>query len=385
MLLIALRLSILESPPSMSNKQTSVLHLTYDMRIGGTEMVIKSIIESSPNDIVSAIYCIESPLGPWGEELRENGTPIDGHPRQPGFDWKLIWKLRSYIKKNKPNVIHCHQYTPWVYGTLASIGLGKNIIFTEHGRFYPDSSSWKRKFVNPILLFFTKHLTAISEATKNALVVYEYVPKDDIVTIYNGIKKPDLVFSNPDELRHRWKIPNGSKVIGTIARLDPIKNQQMMLEAFKKVLIENPQIVLMIVGDGEERRNLEATCDNLGIVNHVIFTGYDPKPLKYLALMDIFLLSSLSEGASMTLIEAMALSKPCVVTDAGGNSELIKDNVNGFVTPNDNCQEFADAIMKLINNDQLISEFSLKSLQRFDAVFTDEKMVEQYCNLIRND
>jgi glycosyltransferase involved in cell wall biosynthesis len=368
----------------MNDKQTGVLHLTYDMRIGGTEMVIKSIIESSPKDIKPAIYCIESPLGPWGEELRDNGITIDGHARQPGFDWRLIWRLRSYIKKNKPQVIHCHQYTPWVYGTLASIGLGKNIIFTEHGRFYPDSTSWKRKFVNPVLRFFTKHITAISEATKNALVMYEFVPADEIITIYNGIKKPNLTVSNANDLRLQWNIPNNCKIVGTIARLDPIKNQKMMLEAFKIVLVDDPQARLLIIGDGKERKNLEGICGKLNIINNVVFTGYDPKPLKYLALMDIFLLSSLSEGASMTLVEAMALSKPCVVTDAGGNAELIKDSFNGYVTSNDDSQKFADAILKLINNDALIAEFSQNSLLRYNTMFTDRQMVDQYCNLIRN-
>jgi hypothetical protein len=124
----------------------NILHLTYDMRIGGTEMVIKNIIEGADKALFNmSIYCSESPIGPWGIDLQKSGIVIDSKERKPGFYTQLIKAIRRHLKENRIDLIHCHQYNSWVYGVLAAIGLKTKVIFTEHGRFYPDTSGWKRK------------------------------------------------------------------------------------------------------------------------------------------------------------------------------------------------------------------------------------------------
>lgn len=347
------------------------------MRIGGTEMVIKSIVESdAASDYEMSIYCIESPLGPWGKAMQETGIGVTTHSRRPGFDMSLVKALRAHIKQNNIDIVHCHQYTPWVYGTLAAVGLGCKIIFTEHGRFYPDSTTWKRRLVNPVLEAFSDRFTAISEATKNALSQYEFIPSRKIQCVYNGIKTLSPVGEGA-ELKEKLSLTSNDLILGTIARFDPIKNHLMMLEAFSIVLNAGVQAKLLIVGDGEERHNVERKIAELGIEEHVILTGYQVDPTRYLNIMDAFLLSSLSEGTSMTLLEAMSLSKPCVVTNAGGNPEIIKHQHNGYVTENDNAKAFAEAIMKL-NDPSIRVNFGQNGKSRFDSMFTDNKMVEHY-------
>jgi hypothetical protein len=122
----------------MSNKK--ILHVTYDM----------------------SIFCIEQPIGPWGKEVEEHGISIYIQNRKEGFDISLIGAIRKILKKEKIDVIHCRQYTPWVYGVISAIGLHTKVRFTEYGRFYPESSSWKRRIVNLILSAFTESITAIS-------------------------------------------------------------------------------------------------------------------------------------------------------------------------------------------------------------------------------
>jgi glycosyltransferase involved in cell wall biosynthesis len=358
-----------------------VMHLTYDMRIGGTEMVIKNLIEGSdPALFEMSIFCIEEPLGPWGKDLAQAGIQITSKTRQPGFDTSLIFAIRKHLKSNDINVLHCHQYTPWVYGVLAALGTKTRVIFTEHGRFYPDSSSWKRKLINPWLCRITKHITAISQATKNSLVEFENIPEKRIQVIYNGIKKPEVDEQKVQTLKQSLSIQDGTNVLGTIARLDPIKNHSMMLDAFSLVLKEHPNTVLIIVGDGEERTNIENKIKDLGIADKVIMPGYDPQPQHYLALMDIFLLSSLSEGTSMTLLEAMALGKPCVVTDAGGNKEVVEHGIVGYVTDNDNAKEFAKNIINLIKSSN-IPTIQSNATKRFFALFSIDNMISRFSSL----
>ena len=358
------------------------MHLTYDMRIGGTEMVIKNIIQGSASEsLIHSIYCIEEPLGPWGQELQQNGIQITSCNRQPGFDTNLISAIRKHIKQHKIDVLHCHQYTPWIYGCIAAMFTSTKVIFTEHGRFYPDFGTWKRKLVNPILCKFTDAITSISAATKQALVVHENISSGRIEVIYNGIENVLVEGTNLSELRSELSIEDNDFVFGTIARLDPIKNHRLMLAAFAEVVKDINNCKLIIVGDGDERKNIETWIDELQLNGKVILTGYDPKPAKYLAMFDIYLLSSLSEGTSMTLLEAMSLGKASVVTDAGGNPEIIRNEYNGYVTPNDQVKPFALAMKALITDNNLKATFGKNAQTRFNQEFSLSQMCRQFKEL----
>lgn len=356
-----------------------VLHVTFDMRIGGTEMVIKNIIEGS--DLYKhpmSIFCIETPIGPWGESLVSKGIPIDAEKRKPGFDIDIVKKLRHYIIEKKIDVVHCHQYTPWVYGALASIFTKARVIFTEHGRFYPDSRSYKRKIVNPFLTQCTSKITSISEATKQALVEFEYLPKNLISVVYNGIIPRFKDLQNRKNIRLELGVSDDTFLLGTIARFDPIKNHEMMLHAFNRAKQHNKNIKLLMVGDGEERRNIERLINELQLESDVILTGYKESASSFIDAMDLFLLSSLSEGTSVTLLEAMALQTPCVVTDAGGNSEIILHGEVGLVAPNNDIEEFSQAISVIINDPSLLQKMEEKCLPHFNTHFHANIMNKQY-------
>ena len=359
-----------------------ILHLTYDMRIGGTEQVIKNLVENADqHQFEMSVLCIESPLGPFADDLLAKAVVIMAFSRSPGFDRKLIKKIRHHIKQHNIDVLHCHQYTPWVYGVLAAFATKTKVIFTEHGRFYPDSSSWKRKLINPWLHKITAATTAISSATKDALAIYENLPAKDIQVIYNGIAPLEIDQEQVESLRQELGIGPNTLCLGTVARLDPIKNHFMMLHAFKQVLNDGIDAKLLIVGDGEMRNSITDLISELNLEQHVIMTGYQAKPKNYLALMNIYLLSSFSEGTSMTLLEAMSIGKPCVVTNAGGNPEIIEHQMNGLVTQNDDANAFAAAITTLAHDPDLRKSMSELSRQRFEQYFSATSMVHQFQHL----
>lgn len=362
-----------------TTKTKNILHVTFDMRIGGTEMVIKNIIEGNQNTSHKmSIFCIEEPLGPWGQDLQSAGVKVSSVARKEGFDVSVIKALRKHIKANKIDILHCHQYTPWVYGTIAALGTKAKVIFTEHGRFHPDSSSWKRRFINPLLALFTHQITAISNATKQALIDYEFLSASRIDVIYNGIKALSSDKQKALQIKAELKIAPAVLVYGTIARLDPIKNHLMMIKAFAKTLEALPDSMLVIVGDGDLMCELTNLVNRLNIKKSVVFTGYISYPQDYLAFFDIFLLSSLSEGTSMTLLEAMSLSKPCLVTDAGGNKEIVVSGETGLVTDNDNELQFSDAMTLLGTQLQLIDVYGREAKRKFDKQFDSTHMSSRY-------
>ena len=359
-----------------------ILHVTFDMSIGGAEQVIYHLIQQTDRDKYKvSLFCIDSPLGQIGVKLRTLGYSITNAERKAGFDVSLVKALHLFIKTHNIDVVHCHQYTPYVYGVLGAIGTDAKVIFTEHGRFFPDLPSRKRKIVNPFLSLITKHITAISAATKKSLHVIENFPRNKIKVIYNGIEGKNYLEGAAGIEKVSIGIPENSQVLGTVARLDPIKNQLMMIKAMPEILKRFPKTVLLIVGDGPERKNLESACESLQVSKDVIFTGFREDIPDLMQIIDIFLLTSFSEGTAMTLLEAMAAGRPCIATRVGGNPEIVVDEVTGYLVENDNPDTLSQKICALLGNKALLEEMGRNGRQRFLANFTVHQMASQYQEL----
>ncbi len=292
----------------MSNSKVKILHITFNMGIGGTEQVIRQIIENSDAEkFCHEILCIDGTVGSLGLALKEKGIYIESIKRQPGVDFKLQRFIRRLIKQRNIDVVHCHQYTPYFYGVLSALWTKARVIFTEHGRFYPDRHNPKRRIINPLLMFVTDYITAISKSTADAVAKYEYMPSQKIRTIYNGIN--DLKEQERDrlDLLKELGLSDDYRYIGTISRLEPIKNQAMMINAFYVVKQKMPDMKLIIIGGGAKMQDLLDLSKKLGLEKDIIFTGFLDDPQRFIVLFEIFLLSSFSEGTSMTLLEAMSL------------------------------------------------------------------------------
>jgi glycosyltransferase involved in cell wall biosynthesis len=365
--------------PITSARQIRVLHVTLNMGFGGTEAVIRELVAADDaGRIQHEVICIDGLIGAIGQQLLSRGVAVQALKRRPGFDWALIGTLKKLIVSQRFDIVHCHQYTPWVYGCLASIGTPAKVLFTEHGRFHPDRYRYKAMVVNRILALFTHKIVAISSATRNALARYEFLPKNRIDVIYNGIKPLNVEQTAVAKIRAELSINMDDVVLGTVARLDPVKNQLMMLEAFALVKSRHPNARIVIVGDGSERKALEAKAVALNIAGSVIFTGFSEAPGPYLAAMDLFLLSSDTEGTSITLLEAMSLGLPVVATATGGTPEIVDHDVTGLLTPIGDADAFATGIETLLQNPDWLKAKGEAGLVRFQKNYSIESMAGQY-------
>ncbi|SOB75151.1 Glycosyltransferase involved in cell wall bisynthesis [Marinobacter sp. LV10R510-11A] len=360
-------------------KPLRVLHVTFNMGIGGTEQVIRQLIQGmAPEGVESEILCIDGQIGPIGETLQQSGVPVHKVVRKQGFDWSLIAAIRKRLRAGRFDVVHCHQYTPWFYGWLGAIGTRARVVFTEHGRFYPDRYRYKAALINPLVALLTPAVIAISEATKEALTKYEFIPGRKIRVIYNGIAPLNRNECEAQRVREELGIPPEAFVVGTVSRLDPVKNQKMMLTAFHAFSEKHPDAYLLMVGDGPDKAMLVALAGQLGISGRTIFTGFLNRPEHHLSAMDVFLLSSHTEGTSMTLLEAMSLGIPAIATRVGGNPEIIENGVTGILTEPDRYQFFASALEILHKDASLRSCLGSAALQRFQDRFSARAMVCQY-------
>jgi len=369
----------------MNKPSIKILHLTFSMAIGGAEQVIFQIVSNSdPERFMHEVLCIDGVIGPLGQELISQGIHVESIKRNPGVDIKLVPFIHKLIKRRKINIVHGHQYTPYFYGVTGGWGTGARVIYTEHGRFYPDRHNIKRRFINPLLALTTHWITAISKSTADAVAQYEYFSREKIKVIYNGTRDFGANSYSRDELLVELCLSADYRYIGSISRLEPIKNQTMMIKAFDKVKQQIPGIKLILIGDGSKKSDLERLVKDLGYEKDIIITGYIDNPQKYIEIFEIFLLSSFSEGTSMTLLEAMSFSKPCIVTDVGGNPEVITHNVSGLVIPSDNVELFADAILRLLTDKVLAKKYGSAGRHRFLNNFTIPIMLSSYEKFYEN-
>ena len=134
-------------------------------------------------------------------------------------------------------------------------------------------------------------------------------------------------------------------MFGTIARFDPIKNHILIIKAFAEYQKMQPNSLLVLVGDGETALELKSLTQSLNITSKVLFTGYQLNTEAYLQHFDVFLLTSFSEGTSMTLLNAMQFKKSSIVTNVGGNPEIIKHEYSGLVIKNDDQEQLVESMM----------------------------------------
>ena len=218
-------------------RRIRILHITFDMGFGGTEQVIRQLINHlDPDRFECEIACIDGEPGEIGQQLaRDKGIVIHARQRTPGFDTALVRWLHGIIKTGRFDVVHGHQYSPFLYGWLAHWLTGARVVFTEHGRFHPDRHRKKARFINPFIARTSQALVAISGATRDALGEYEYMPVSNIQVIYNGIEPLSLDSGRTTQIKAELNISPDEIVIGTVARLDPVKNQALLLTATRRL------------------------------------------------------------------------------------------------------------------------------------------------------
>ena len=362
-------------------KRRHILHVTHNMDIGGTEQVIKQIISGlDPREFISSIVCVDGRVGEIGQQLIASEVNVVAVERGSGLDTGAIKGLRKLIKASGADVVHCHQYTPFCYGALASFGLNIQVIFTEHGRFHPDSFTWKRRLVNQLLYRLVNRITCISSATRQALSTYEWIPKRCVEVIYNGVQEPVTILDS-SAIRSNLGISPDSVVLGTISRFDPIKNQVMMIEALASLRIDFPDVALILAGDGPERARLEERASALGVSDIVYFPGFISNIGDYLTAIDIFLLTSFSEGTSMTLLEAMASRKVVVATAVGGNVEVIEHGRTGLLVDSGDHEALKESLTALCVDKSACERLSEAARNEYCIRFSLHTMAAAYRGL----
>lgn len=316
----------------------------------------------------------------------------------PFRDYKSYCKLRKIIDEFKPDIVHTHAAKAGAVGRLAAIHSGVPVILhTFHGHvFHSYFGSVKTRMFLEIERYLAKRTTkiiALSELQRDELVnEFKIAPKDKFAIVPLGF---DLSRFETDKekkrksFRAKYNIADDEIAIGIVGRLVPIKNHELFLNAIHLVTQRTKRkIRVFIIGDGEQRANIEAMATKLGLKfdntnptapSLITFTSWIKEIDVSNAGMDIIALTSRNEGTPVSLIEAQASGKPIVSTTVGGIENIVLENVTALLSPKDDVMRFAENLLKLIDDDV----YRLKMAQDGSDFVRQKFSYNRLCNDMR--
>lgn len=358
-------------------KKLKILHIVLSLGVGGAERVVADLIKNDKSATCQHVVCCFDSIGVFGEELIERGSRVVLIPRRPGKDWRLIFKLANFIRKEKIDVVHTHGETPWFYGALAAkvAFCSVRCITTIHGYGGGDRTSVSNYRLWKFLARLTDKIVVVADNLRGEMVQVGF-SQHQVATILNGVALNRDIKNQ--QKRSQWGLKDSHFVIGIVARLAPIKNHPLLFQVFALLVKKYPDVRLVVVGDGPENMNLKQLATNLNLENRIIFCGEQQQAHSFYPLFDVFVLPSLSEGISMTLLEAMAAQVPVVASAVGGNCEIISDTESGLLFPSEDVDNLFDRLKRLHDSKDLREKLSINGLKRLQESFDIQVMIQNY-------
>ena len=365
-------------------QKTNILYImdTFTNLAGAEKNLYEVVTRLDKEKYRPIVYILYS--GTLIDVLRQKNIQVKDLGIKKIYGFKALLegvKLIKFIKKEKVQiVVTYHEGSDFWGGIFAKLAGIPVIISSRRDMGYKLKKRhiFFYKLINNLL--FDKIIT-VSDAVKNVLVKKQNVKPKKICTIYNGVeinrfsKKQDI-----STIKKELGLNSIAPIVGIIAGLRPIKGHRYFLEAASIVLKEIPEVKFLIVGyifknAGKDNSLLEV-AKKLRITDNVVFAGERSDIPKLLSMMDISVLSSLSEGFSNTILESMAAGKPVIATNVGGNPEVVVDDETGLLVPPANSEMLAKAMLRLLKNKELAQKMGKAGQKRIEKFFSLKKMME---------
>lgn len=368
------------------DEKIKIMHLTLSMGYGGLERIINQFAKKMDKDKFEiSISCLDSG-GPFLDDLSKNGLKKFVFTRKPGIlDISLLLKLISLFKREKIDIIHSHSgcsFYAAISGRLAGV---KRIIHTDHGRLIPDKMGLILE--DKIASILLNAYVAVSYELSNYLQYRVKINKDKIITIINGVDtdcfKPFPEVEKKD-VKKEIGVLEDAEIIGTVCRLDPVKNLIFMIETVKDILKKREKTILLIVGEGPERKHIEDVVDKLELNKKIILLGKRNDVEKIMPILDIFVLPSISEGTSMTILEAMSCGIPVIASTVGGNPAIVSEGRNGFLFPLDSPEVLTNRVLELLIDKEKRKAMGKEARKIVEERFSFNGMLRKYTDMYIN-
>lgn len=327
----------------MASGPATVVHVVHSLAVGGTENGVVNVINGLAMGLRHAVVAVTA-SGPLAARLPA-GTPVVALGKRPGIDPASMLRLARALRRLRPDIVHTRNWGALDAVMAARLVRVPAVIHGEHGREVGDPAGLNRRRnrIRRALSPLVDRFVAVSRDLERWLVHTVGIPAAKVQTIHNGVDTERFTDEGRGAGRAALGVADDTLVIGTVGRLDPVKDQIGLLDAFA-ALPSSDRAVLVVVGDGPCRAALKARAARPDLASRVRFLGERGDVATLLPGFDVFALSSISEGISNTLLEAMACGLPVVATRTGGNPELVVPGVTGALVPVSDCRALARAL-----------------------------------------
>jgi glycosyltransferase involved in cell wall biosynthesis len=362
------------------DKMTKVLFIIPWLKTGGSETYVLNLVKHLNVERYQVTVWCEGEWGPIGDKIRKTGITVIQRPIRPYRPDHVLGMVR-YIRKNRFDIVQSLKYGPNFMDALVC-KLSRKVFISSRRNIRHWSGALKMHVGERLRNLMTDHIIANSESVKDLTIVVEHVPATKITVIYNGVdlEEVDAAMQKSDKtFRSSLAIPFGAIIVGNLANLREVKGQSYLVKAFADVVGKTDKDVYLVIhGEGPEETNLRALVKELKIEDRVRFSTSPRDRFEVMHSFDVFVLPSLGEGFSNALLEAMALSLPCIVSDVGGNPEAVVHNVSGLIVPVKAVEPLAEAILRLVDDPALAKEFGVKARELVERQYTVQRMVSAH-------
>jgi glycosyltransferase involved in cell wall biosynthesis len=345
--------------------------------VGGMEVLVASMARGlAARGHRVGVTCLEHD-GAQADALRADGVRVSVVPT-PGL--RTIVRapaLAEHFARLAPDVVHSHSGV-WEKAARAARHAGvARVVHTVHG--LHDTEPWHGPLLKRWGARHTDWVVAVSEPLREYLVERVGLDAARVRVLINGIHTDEFrPGAHAGALRDRLGIGPDAPLVGTVARIAPIKNHAMLISSFARVLEQRPDAHLAIVGDGPVRPALEAQIASLGLADRVHLPGMMTGLAPVYRDLDLFVLSSLAEGTSISMLEAMATGCGIVATRVGGNTDLLDGGACGTLVPSDDASAMADALVALLDAPAERRRLGAAARARVLAHFSEAAMLDGY-------
>ena len=327
-----------------------ILHVVESLDRGGLERVVVDLAvaqKAAGHEV--AVLCLFR-LGGLAAELGSAGIQVCTADKRPGFDFRAVMHLRSEIKRTSAEVLHSHNAVANYYSAIATLFHPElRLVNTRHGMGTAKVDRSRERLYR-LSLCRTAAVAAVCSPAVDHFVEHRIAPRRKLHVVHNGIRLDKFSMIDRDEarsLRRRLEISENAFVAGTVGRLNWAKDQAMLIASFASMPGRSGDDRLIIVGEGELRAPLEMQIRDLGLQDSVLLLGDRNDVAALLAVFDVFVATSITEGYSIALLEAAAAGVPVIAADVGGNTEIVQDGTTGIVVRERTVECFVQALSAL--------------------------------------
>lgn len=366
--------------------QPSILFLVDALeRPGGTETHLQELAKRLGAEGYTPIVCNLAGGQPILKAIAESGVetwPVTLHRLYAPSGRAVVRNVIQRTAGRSVAAVHTFHFKSDWMGVSVARALGCPLVSSRR-----DLGFAQTPLRRLALRFIDPHVDAFiapSGAVQTAVHEREGVARDRIRIIYNGLD-PSRFAAPVDraEVRRDLGVSEDATAIVMVGNLRPIKDHTTLINAMAHVAAQHPVAHLVLVGEGSEQERLVSLAESLGIRDHVTFAGARKDVPRVLAAMDVFVLSTHSEGMSNAIIEGMAAGLPVVATDVGGNAECVVDGVTGYIVPHEDVDALADRLGTLVGNPTAVSAMGAAGRERVKETFDVQAMVRHTADLYR--